>query len=241
MRRLLIVKTGRALPRTLERLGDFHHWIARAMEWSLERCEVVPVFEEAPLPEPDSVAGVVVTGSPAMVSDREPWSVKAGDWLAGAVEAGTPVLGICYGHQLLAEALGGRVDINPQGRQIGTVELTLRSEAAGDPLFGESPGRFPVHATHLESVVTLPASARSLAHNPLDANFVVAFGERAWGVQFHPEFDADVMRGYLDERSEVLEREGLDPGGLAESVRECPESTALLRRFAALVEEDQTA
>ncbi len=126
--------------------------------------------------------------------------------------------------------------MNPKGRQIGTVAVTLLPRAAEDSLFASSPARLQVQATHVESVLSVPAGARRLAENPLDPNAVVAFGERAWGVQFHPEFDGDLMRGYLDERREVLEREGLDPEGLARSVRECPESTALLRRFGALVE-----
>ncbi len=64
----------------------------------------------------------------------------------------------------------------------------------------------------------------------------MAFAERAWGVQFHPEFHGDAMRGYLDERGPVLADEGLDPEGLRREVRECPDSRALLRRFGALVE-----
>jgi GMP synthase (glutamine-hydrolysing) len=236
MRPLLVVKTGRALAGTRARRGDFHQWIAAAMGWTEARFRVVEVHEEAPLPEPGSVAGVVVTGSPAMVSDRAPWSVRAGEWLAGAVAARVPLLAICYGHQLLAEALGGRVGMNPRGREMGTREVELVDGAGADPLFGTLPRRFAAHTTHLESVLELPSGARRLAANPADPHQAYAVGERAWGVQFHPEFDADVMRGYLGERREVLAAEGLDPDRLLREVRECPESAGLLRRFGELVE-----
>ncbi|MEN8182600.1 MAG: glutamine amidotransferase [Myxococcota bacterium] len=236
MRPLLIVKTGQALPRTRERCGDFEHWIASAMGWALDRFLVAPVHEGARLPDPASVSGVIVTGSPAMVSDREAWSVEAGGWLASAVSLGSPVFGICYGHQLLAEALGGSVGKSPVGREIGTVEVERLDDAGADPLFGAVPERFEVHVTHVESVLSLPPGARRLAGNAADPHHAVAFASRAWGVQFHPEFDGEVMRGYLDERGEVLASEGLDPDGLRRNVRECPDSRALLQRFGTLVE-----
>src|SRR5262245_61079370 len=98
--------------------------------------EVAAVAQGDPLPAPESPAGVVVTGSSAMVSHREPWSELTAEWLARAVELGTPVLGICYGHQLLAHALGGAVGRNPRGREIGTVEVRSLLPGQQDPLFG---------------------------------------------------------------------------------------------------------
>jgi GMP synthase (glutamine-hydrolysing) len=237
VRRVLIVKTGRTLPRLLARRGDSDAWIAAAMGLDLASVDVVPVFEGAPLPDPGDVAGVVITGSPAMVSDRAPWSVRTAAWLERAVADATPVFGICYGHQLLADALGGRAGPNPLGREMGTVEIELLPAAAEDPLFAGVPGRIRAHTTHLETVLELPAGARVLARSEADSYHAVAFAPRAWGVQFHPEFDADVMRGYLTERCGVLRAEGRDPDALLRDTQECEESTALLRRFAEIVSE----
>jgi GMP synthase (glutamine-hydrolysing) len=237
MRRVLVVKTGRTLPSLLARRGDSDAWIAAAMEVDLASLDVVPVFEGAPLPDPGGVAGVVITGSPAMVSDRAPWSLRSAAWLERAVADQTPVLGICYGHQLLADALGGRAGPNPRGREMGTVEVELLPEAAADPLFSATPPRIRAHTTHLETVLELPAGARVLARSDADRYHAVAFAPRTWGVQFHPEFDADVMRSYLTERREVLRSEGRDPDAMLSATGECEESTALLRRFAELVRE----
>ena len=241
MRRVLVVKAGRTLPSLLARRGDYDAWIAAAMGADPASVEVVPVFEGAPLPDPGTVAGVVITGSPAMVSDRAPWSVRTAAWLERAVADETPVFGICYGHQLLADALGGRAGKNPRGREIGTVEVELLAEAADDPLFAATPRRIRAHTTHLETVLELPAGARVLARNDADPHHAVAFAPWAWGVQFHPEFDADVMRTYLAERRELLRSEGRDPEALLEDTRECQESTALLRRFAELVREAEVS
>jgi GMP synthase (glutamine-hydrolysing) len=236
MRPVLVVKTGSALPETRARRGDFHEWIADAMGCGLQALHVVSVFADEPLPDPAAFSGVVVTGSPAMVSAGEAWSLRTAAWLTAAVARETAVLGICYGHQLLAQALGGSVGPNPRGRQIGTVEVEILPQASSDPLFGALPARILAHTTHLESVLELPRGARLLAANELDPHQAFGVGACAWGVQFHPEFDADVMRGYLEERRGVLEQEGHDPEALLSATRECPDGTEILRRFAELIE-----
>ena len=235
MRPLLIVKSGTTLPELAARRGDYENWIAAGMGLEPARVRVAAVYADAVLPAPDSLAGVVVTGSSAMVSERAPWSERAAAWLGTAALAGTPVLGICYGHQLLAHALGGRVARNPRGREIGTIEVRLRAAARGDALFAELPEPVRMQATHVESVLELPAGARWLASSAGDPHQAFAVGERAWGVQFHPEFDADIVRAYLTARREAVRAEGLDPDALLRGASDSPHGVTLLRRFARLL------
>jgi GMP synthase (glutamine-hydrolysing) len=233
--RLLIVKTGGTLPELRERRGDYEAWIAAGMGLDPGDVDVVRVAQGEPLPAPETPAGVVVTGSSAMVSEPEPWSERTGEWLVRAVERDTPVLGICYGHQLLAQALGGEVGPNPRGREIGTVIVRSLAPARDDPLLGAWSGAEPAHVTHLESVLALPAGAVRLAESDLDPVQAFAVGERAWGVQFHPEFDAETIRAYLLARSDQVRAEELDPDALLAGVRDAPGGPRLLRRFAELI------
>jgi GMP synthase (glutamine-hydrolysing) len=145
------------------------------------------------------------------------------------------VLGICYGHQLLAHALGGEVGRNPRGREIGTVVVRGLAPAQRDPLLGVWGAAEPAHVTHLECVLALPDGARRLAESDLDPVQAFAAGERAWGVQFHPEFDADIARAYLAARGDAARAEGLDPDALLAGVRDTPGGPRLLRRFAELL------
>ena len=81
MRPLLIVKSGRTLPELARRRGDYEDWISAGMGLEPARIRIAHVYENAPLPGPDALAGVVVTGSSAMVSHREPWSERTAAWL----------------------------------------------------------------------------------------------------------------------------------------------------------------
>jgi len=234
--RLLIVKTGSTVPELRARRGDFEDWIAAGMGLARDAVDVVAVDQGEQLPAPDAPSGVVVTGSSALVSERLPWSERTAEWLARATLRGTPVLGICYGHQLLAHGLGGTVGRNPRGREIGTVVVRTLEPAQADPLLAVLGPAEPAHTTHVESVIALPAGAVRMAESDLDPVQAFAVGERAWGVQFHPEFDAHAVRAYLTARRDAASAEGLDPDALLAGVRETPSGPRLLRRFAELVD-----
>jgi GMP synthase (glutamine-hydrolysing) len=227
---VLIVQTGSAPETIRTRLGDFPHWFQRGFGRTAGTVTTIDVQSGHNLPPPKRVAAAVVTGSAAMVSDRHEWSERTAQWLADAVRAGVPVLGVCYGHQLLAHALGGRVEYNPRGREIGTVRIDCTEHARDDALFGAS-DPFTAQATHLQTVLEPPANAVVLARSTHDEHQAVRYGRRAWGLQFHPEFSVAAMRGYLHLRAEALRNEGLDARALSAGVRSSPRARALLRRF----------
>lgn len=225
------MQTGTTLPALQPRYGDFPEWFRRGLGLRREHIEVARVHAGEALPAPRSVDAVVVTGSGAMVSERLDWSERTAHWLRDAAAAQRPLLGVCYGHQLLAHAFGGQVDYNPRGREIGTVEIECLPAAGDDALLRGAPPRFRAHATHLQSVLRAPPGAVVLARSALDDSQVLRFAPRVWGVQFHPEFNVAHIRGYLHERREVVAAEGLDAAALTRAVNAAPHARQLLRRF----------
>src|SRR5688572_2736275 len=165
MKPFLILETGTPIA-SLRRHGGFGHWIRVAAGLHGRQVRHLRVLDGEALPaNADDYAGVLVTGSAAMVTERHDWSERTAAWLRDAAEAGQPLFGICYGHQLLAHALGGTVDYNPRGREMGTVPLSLAAEAAADPLFAGLPAEFHAHTTHLQTVLSPPPDAQVLARS----------------------------------------------------------------------------
>jgi len=231
---VLIMKTGETLLPLRAQGEDFEDWIRAGLGLSSATAPVVSVHQGHALPVVSSLAGVVITGSPAMLTDGAAWNVTAAQWLREALAVDLPVLGICYGHQLLAHAAGGHVDYHPAGREIGTVPVSLTAAAHDDALLAGLPIRFFAHTTHSQAVLKLPESAVLLGASAHDGHQVFRIGTRAWGVQFHPEFNARIMRTYVQERQLVLREEGVDVEALLRDIVETPAAGGVLRRFAAL-------
>jgi GMP synthase (glutamine-hydrolysing) len=225
---ILIVKTGEPVPSVRARRGEFADLIQHAIgpSWSGDY-QVIDVVEEAP-PTTFEAAAVVITGSAANVPDRAPWMLRAEAWLRVVVASGTPTFGICFGHQILAQALGGEVQRNPRGREIGTIRVERTAPA---PIFTDLPERFEAQATHVDSVVRLPPGAEPLARSDREDYHAICFTETCYGVQFHPEMDADVMRAYVETRREILSAEGFRVEEMMERIREAEAGRQTLRNF----------
>jgi GMP synthase (glutamine-hydrolysing) len=228
--RMMILAAGSTVPAIAERRGDFDRWIREAIgdAWT-GSWAVHDVRTDAPLPGPRDADAFVITGSSSSVTERAPWMLRAEALVRGIEQARVPLLGICFGHQMIAQALGGEVKKNPRGREIGTVRV---ERLLDDPLFAGLPRSFDVNATHVDAVVELPPHAEVLATTSLDPVAAFCVGDRVKAVQFHPEFDGDVMRGYLRARADRVREEGLDPDALLAAVHEGTRGRDILRGFA---------
>lgn len=228
---MLILKTGSALPSIRKQWGDFDHWIMAHAGLNREDSVVVDAATIEELPAHNDFCGVIITGSPAMVTDNSPWIKRAAKWISGTVGNRIPLFGICFGHQLLAHAMGGEVDDHPGGREIGTVSVHLTPAGQRDTLFGGMPATFPAHTTHAQTIIKLPPGAHCLASNPFEAHHAFRIGPSAWGVQFHPEFSVEVMHAYINAHSAKSTTEGGALSALQAGVTGTAAASALLRKF----------
>lgn len=233
---IAIIQTGQAIPSVLEKYGDFNEWFIQGMHIDKTLTKTYRVFEQLTFPKLENIAGIIVTGSGAMVTEKLDWSEATISWLKQLLDKDIPILGICYGHQLLAKALGGTVDWNPNGRQIGQVNVSLISGMQNDSLFtslaNSNSNCLKFIATHQQSVTHLPDSVTVLGSTSLDPNHAFRYESHIWGLQFHPEFTANIIKGYIQARSNDLINEGLNPKKLMTRIKHITNGEALLQQFA---------
>jgi GMP synthase - Glutamine amidotransferase domain len=234
-KRIHIIKTGKTYECINSRFGDFDDMITQKLGIPTENIAVWPIYEKDMLPAVEDISAVIITGSHSMVTDNEVWSIKLGEWLRKLSELSIPILGICYGHQLLAQAFGGVVNYHPKGPEFGTVNIYTTVEGKKDPLLGAMPDIFPGHAAHSQSIIQLPDDAVVLARNEFENNHAFVINKNIWGVQFHPEFNSGIIKAYIDSASDRLKQLGYDVEALKKNVVDSDVGTKLLRRFIELI------
>jgi GMP synthase (glutamine-hydrolysing) len=235
MKKLFIIKTGTTFPGILAQYGDFDTWTINNLGPLDTEVSVVDVEQGKAIPAITDCAGVIITGSHAMVTDELLWSTNLEKWIPSLVKSSIPLLGVCYGHQLLAKSMDGQVGFHPKGKEIGTVKIQLKAESEFDPLFKAIPGRFHAHTSHSQTVIKLPPGAIGLAENAHDPHHAFRIGNLAWGVQFHPEYDPVIMRSYINEQAEELTYKGFDVAGLLRNAVDTPMAARVLRNFVRIV------
>lgn len=195
------------------------------------------------LPSNISIGGFIISGSLHNVG--EPKGKEWQDELCRFVRATyhtVPIFGVCFGHQLLAYALGGKIE--QAKREVGCTSLFLTQEGAQDVLFsGFTSGSF-IPTSHGDVVTALPGEAVCLARNDHSENQAFRIG-RSWGIQFHPELQPPLFHQLLGGRYERLIREGKDKEarelqGIIDSLRVCPEAIGVLLRFIHLCQKGGT-
>ncbi len=193
-----ILETGDVDPTLIDRHGDYpgmFRTLLHAVDGDLEFAVVKVNAGEMP-GSPAEADAWLVTGSRHGVYDDLPWIGPLKDFLRESIAAGVPVVGICFGHQILAEALGGRAEKSDKGWGLGVQDYELVNRPAW---LDHVPDRFSVLALHQDQVVALPAGATVLARSPHCEYAAVAYGDldkpAAITLQPHPEFD----RKYMDD------------------------------------------
>lgn len=199
--RLTLIQLGETNPRLLERFERypplFETFFAAAgieIQW-----QSVFVLDGEALPDPAGLEGIILTGSKYGVYDSPVWIEPLRAFIRAAYAAKTPMLGICFGHQIIADALGGDVRLAPNGWQLG--RQSYRLNAARPVCFDDLPDEIALLASHQDQVITPPDCATTFLASPgcPHAGLVYDNGV-AISLQPHPEFSRDLACALIDLR-----------------------------------------
>ena len=185
--------------------------------------ETVSVIKGESLPDPADLEAILITGSPAGVYDDEPWMAPLMAFIRGAANAQVPQVGICFGHQAIAEALGGKVIKSPKGFAAG--RHTYDVLACPGLVAKNCPKTISIAASHQDQVVTLPPGAEVIARSDFTPYAGLYYGQApALSFQCHPEFADAFSAALYTARKERLG----DAAEVAIKSLETPDDNALL-------------
>jgi GMP synthase-like glutamine amidotransferase len=189
--KLTIIQTGDVPAPLRPRFGPYAGMFQTMFEATGQgfAYEVVPVCDGAPFPDPAALDGIVITGSAAGVYDDLPWLDPLRDFIRKAYAGKTPMLGICFGHQIMADALGGDVRKSEKGWGLGRHSYGV---VARPGFMGAAPPILSVACSHQDQVIVPPAEADVILASDFTPNAGLAYRNgAALSFQPHPEFDDD--------------------------------------------------
>ena len=190
--------------------------------------ETVSVEKGDALPDPESLDAILITGAAYGVYDDTPWMRTLKEWIGFAAENKVPMIGICFGHQIIADALGGDVRKSEKGWGLGrhTYQLKIKPEWMGE----DAPDQFSVGVSHQDQVLVPPADARSLGGNDFAPHAALVYARGPiLSFQGHPEFSEEFLAAlYTARKGRPLTDEQVDEALKSFSVQD---DSALMSRW----------
>jgi GMP synthase-like glutamine amidotransferase len=183
-----ILQTGHSPDDFRKELGDYGEMFTKLLDGHGFDFEIFSVVDGI-LPEAVTQAdGWLITGSKHGAYEDHDWIPPLEDFIRDTYADGRPMVGICFGHQIIAQALGGRVEKFANGWSIGRTEYDMEGE------------KLALNAWHQDQIVELPEGAEVVASSDFCAYAALAYDNRIWTVQPHPEFGHDFIDGLIRTR-----------------------------------------
>ena len=184
-----ILQTGHAPDEVKGDLGDYSDMFARLLGGHGFDFATYNVVDGEFPDGPQAADGWLITGSKHGAYEDHPWIAPLEELIRAIRDAGKPLIGVCFGHQIIAQALGGKVEKFTGGWAVGATDYVFED------------GTLTLNAWHQDQVTQLPAGAKVLASNAFCANAALAIGDTILTIQPHPEFGAALLDGLITHRA----------------------------------------
>lgn len=187
-----ILQTGHSPENMIEEMGDYDQIFKTMLAGHDFEFVTYPVVDNQFPDGAEAAEGWLITGSKHGAYEDHPWIPPLEDLVRDIVAKKLPLVGICFGHQIIAQALGGKVEKFSGGWSVGPTRYQNGEDTV------------TLNAWHQDQVTELPESARVLGGNAFCKNAILAYGDTVWTVQPHPEFSADFVDGLIRTRGRGL-------------------------------------
>ena len=198
--KISILSCGPGLPEIVNKYGHSSEWIPAFIDIPSIQYEVIKVYENREVLI-NNFDAVIITGSKYSVYDDKEWIYKLKKKVKNIISMKKPVLGICFGHQILASCLGATVRKNDKGWELGSYNISINNKGLNSPLFSGINDNEIFYESHQDVVMSLPDHLIELAVTD-KANQSFCYKDLVYGVQFHPEFSFDIIKKLVSLRIE---------------------------------------